>query len=122
MVLTNALVADDIAMNRKVLGRILRLKFGSMVKYAENGTAAIDLVKKRKANGMAPFDCIFMGKWGLRVVPCKKSVCKHFISDVVRGSFDTFNDRYFFTIHVLWHCITILDNQGCFLSVGYLRE
>jgi CheY-like chemotaxis protein len=58
--LSRALVVDDVASNRKMLGRVIQSRF-HQIDYAENGKVAVDLVQESESNeGAIRFSVIFM--------------------------------------------------------------
>lgn len=58
--LSRALVVDDVASNRKMLGRVIQSRF-HQIDYAENGKIAVDLVQESEINEEASrFSVIFM--------------------------------------------------------------
>jgi CheY-like chemotaxis protein len=58
--LSRALVVDDVASNRKMLGRVIQSRF-HQIDYAENGKIAVDLVQESESNeGAIRFSVIFM--------------------------------------------------------------
>jgi hypothetical protein len=68
--LSRALVVDDVASNRKMLGRVIQSRF-HQIDFAENGKIAVDLVQESELNeGATRFSVIFMdcnmpGNFGL---------------------------------------------------------
>lgn len=59
----HVLVAEDNAINRKILGAFLKKSGIQNVQYAENGSLAVKAVEKEQPG---QFDIIFMGKSVLR--------------------------------------------------------
>ena len=58
--LCRALVVDDVASNRKMLGRVIQSRFHH-IDYAENGKIAVDLVQESESNeGATRYSVIFM--------------------------------------------------------------
>jgi CheY-like chemotaxis protein len=58
--LSRALVVDDVASNRKMLGRVIQSRFHH-IDYAENGKIAVDLVQESESNEETTrFSVIFM--------------------------------------------------------------